>query len=161
MSKIRLYKMASKEATAALAAETLRAGGLREIGGKMADGTVYAGVSPDTKKAMYVPPADVSGPITFAEAKQYAGALNAHGYDDWRLPTQAELKVLFDNRTAIGGFNQSGHFPTGWYWSLTPCGDNDQHACGQRFSDGFQDHYSKMYKSSLRCVRCPISGKLA
>src|SRR5665213_2712242 len=38
------------------------------IGDKMPDGTVYAGISPDTGKAMYARPEDESGSYSFNEA---------------------------------------------------------------------------------------------
>ena len=73
----------------------------------MPDGTVLAGISPDTNKPMYATPADASLTMTFNEAQEYAAKLDAHGHKDWRVPTKAELNVLFNNRAAIGGFNVS------------------------------------------------------
>jgi hypothetical protein len=123
-------------------------------GDKMPDGTVYAGVSPDTGKAMYTTPTDASLTMTFNGAKKYAQGLNtqkAHGHDDWHIPTKAELNVLFNNRAAIGGFNVSGSLPAGWYWSSSQ--DDVWTAWEQRFSDGAQDDYGKGGHSSVRCVR--------
>ena len=74
----------------------------------MTDGTVFAGISPDTSKPIYTSPADVSFTLTFTEAIVYAHGLiadEAHGYDDGRLPTKAELNLLFNNRAAIDGFD--------------------------------------------------------
>jgi hypothetical protein len=81
-----------------------------------------AGTSPDIGKAMYATPADASMTMEFNQAKGYAQGLNtqkAYGHDDWRVPTSAELNVLFNNRAAIGGFDMSGSYPAGWYWSAT------------------------------------------
>jgi hypothetical protein len=88
-----------------------------EIGDKMPDGTIYAGVSPDTGRAMYAAASDASMTMTFNEAKEYASKLDAQGHQNWRVPTKDELSVLFNNRAAIGGFNVSGSYPGGWYWS--------------------------------------------
>ena len=122
-----------------------------KIGDKMPDGTVFAGISPDTNKPMYVTPADASLTMTFNEAKEYAARLDAHGHKDWHVPTKAELNVLFNNRAAIGGFDISGSLPAGWYWSASP--DTRWYAWGQRFSDGCQGNLSKGYHSAVRCVR--------
>jgi len=60
---------------------------------KMPDGTIYAGLSPDTGKKMYAMPADAPLTMSFNEAADYAAKLDAHGHRDWRVPTKAELKV--------------------------------------------------------------------
>src|SRR5947208_2132008 len=48
-------------------------------GDRMPDGTIYAGMSPDTGKAMYTTPADASLTYAFTEAQKYAAKLDAHG----------------------------------------------------------------------------------
>jgi hypothetical protein len=123
-----------------------------EAGDRMPDGTVYAGVSPDTGKAMYAMPKDAPEPMEWAEAMKYAKDLDAHGHQDWRVPTKGELNVLFNNRAAIGGFNVTGSHPAGWYWSASEF--YLWTAWDQRFSDGCQDYrLSKDLRSSVRCVR--------
>ena len=117
----------------------------------MPDGTVLAGISPDTNKPMYATPADASLTMTFNEAQEYAARLDAHGHKDWRVPTRAELNVLFNNRAAIGGFDISGSYPSGWYWSSSQYGI--WLAWGQRFSDGLQYNRNKHTHSSVRPVR--------
>ncbi len=124
------------------------------VGAVMSDGTIYAGISPDTGKAMYATPADASLTMTFNGAKEYAETQNtqkAHGHDDWHVPTKAELNVLFNNRAAIGGFNVTGSGPAGWYWSASP--NFEWGAWGQRFSDGCQYYTNKDGHSAVRCVR--------
>lgn len=80
----------------------------------------------------------------------YAKTLDAHGHLDWRVPTKGELNVLFQNRAAIGGFNETGSDPAGWYWSSSPLyGDG----WVQRFSDGYQNDDYRLNDSSLRLVR--------
>jgi len=84
------------------------------------------------------------------DAKEYAALLDAHGHQDWRVPTKGEPGVLFNNHAAIGGFDVTGSFPAGWYWSTHA---NEIYAWGQRFSDGRQDYYLKGSRSAVRCVR--------
>lgn len=122
-----------------------------KIGDTMPDSTIYAGISPDTKKPMYATPADASPKMMFNEATKYAATLDAHGHKDWRLPTRAELKVLFKNRAAIGGFDPSGFGPAGWYRSSSQI--DAWSAWEQRFSDGAWFNYDKGVQSAVRCVR--------
>ena len=122
-----------------------------KVGDKMPDGTVFAGISPDTNKPMYATPTDASLTMKFNEAQEYAAKLDAHGHKDWRVPTKAELNVLFNNRAAIGGFDVSGSYPAGWYWSASP--GNKWDAWGQRFSGGYQNRHDKDSHSAVRCVR--------
>jgi hypothetical protein len=126
-----------------------------EIGDEMADGTIYAGISPDTHKPMYARPKDESGTYTFNEAAKHAKNLEAHGHHDFRAPSKGELNVLWENRNKgklAGTFNETGSYHAGWYWSSTP-GSNS--AWAQRFSDGYQNfnYFRWNGYSSLRCVR--------
>jgi hypothetical protein len=122
-----------------------------EIGDQMPDGTLYAGVSPDTGKAMYATPADAPLAYAFNEARQYAEKLDACGHQDWRVPTKDELNVLFNNRAAIGRFNVTGLYPAGWYWSSSQ--NSEWGASCQLFSDGDRGDYYKNNHLSVRCVR--------
>ena len=49
---------------------------------RLADGTIYAGVWPDTGKTMYAAPADAPLTCTLNQAKEYAWNLWAHGQRD-------------------------------------------------------------------------------
>ena len=66
-------------------------------------------------------------------------------YDDWYLPSKDELNQLYQQQTAIGGFEDD------WYWSSTE-GDNGN-AWGQDFNDGIQNVANKVYPSYVRAVR--------
>jgi hypothetical protein len=124
-----------------------------DAGHRMEDGTIYAGISPDTGKPVYTAPTDASRRMTFNEAADYAKKLNGNkylGHDDWRVPTQVELNVLFNNRAAIGAFDQSGSYPSGCYWSSTPA---HQGAWNVRFSEGQQGNFRQADYSSVRLVR--------
>jgi hypothetical protein len=122
-----------------------------KVGASMPDGSIYAGVSPDTGKPMFATPKDVPMHCNFNQTADYAANLDAHGHKDWRVPTKAELNVLFGNRAAIGGFDTSGSYPAGWYWSSSRC---PFIAWVQRFSDGHQLYVnSRGLQSALRCVR--------
>jgi hypothetical protein len=124
------------------------------IGERMPDGTIYAGTAPDTGDAFYTMPEDAPLTYSFNQAAAYAEILNRQkflGHDDWRVPTKDELHVLFRNRAAIGGFNETGSHSAGWYWSSTE--DSLNFAWDQRFSDGHRGWHNEDDFSSLRCVR--------
>jgi hypothetical protein len=119
------------------------------IGSKLPDGSIYAGVSPDTGKPMYTTPKDSGLCGAWRKAMKHAAGLDAHGHKDWRVPTQAELHVLFTNRAAIGNFDTST--TGGWYWSSSRV--NFFYAWTQGFSGGYRYYDSRNGHSSLRCVR--------
>jgi hypothetical protein len=139
-------------AKTAIAAAAVQSGIRMEVGKRMPDGTVNAGVSPDTRTPTYTTPADAPGLYSWKKGAEYCSVLEAGGHQDWRVPTKGELNALFQNRAAIGGFNISGSNPAGWYWSSSQY--NNTSAWDQRFNDGNQYiDDDKDYDSSLRCVR--------
>jgi hypothetical protein len=126
----------------------------------MPDGTVYAGISPDTGQALYTTRGDVERDFRrrkgqafgWQDAMNYAAGYDGHGHKDWRVPTKGELNVLFVHRAAIGGFDESGSVPDGWYWSSSQYDYNT--AWSQLFAGGNQFYLSlKDGDSSLRLVR--------
>jgi hypothetical protein len=131
--------------------DDLKAQAAPRVGDKMPDGSVYAGISPDTGKPMYTTPASAPLTMKWKQAMDYAAKLDGHGHQDWRVPTKSELNVLFNNRAAIGGFDISGSNPAGWYWSSSQ--GSNYGAWDQRSSDGGQLNDGKDVDSSLRCVR--------
>jgi hypothetical protein len=121
-----------------------------EVGDEMEDGTIYAGISPDTHKPMYARPKDESGTYSFNEAAKQAKNIG----DGFHVPTRNELNVLYENRNKgklAGTFNVTGSNPAGWYWSSAPSSYGV--AWARRFSDGSQLYNSRDFDSSLRLVR--------
>ncbi len=93
-----------------------------QIGAQMQDGTVYAGVSPDTQAAMFVTPADEPGLLDFKKAKKQAKKKSKETGISHRVPSGQELRVLFNNRAAIGGFKEMASTNKGdFYWTSTAC----------------------------------------
>lgn len=94
--------------------------------------------------------ADAGAPYNAANACRSLGA-------EWYLPSFRELNVLYTNRAAIGGFNLSGSFYAGRYWSSSEW--NNDHARNQRFSGDIPDLSVndtiglKFFGLSVRCVR--------
>src|SRR5262249_33412896 len=75
-----------------------------QVGDRMKDGTIFAGLSPETNAPMYALPADEALQLDFNEAAKRAEEFSQETGKEYRVPTKAEMKVLFDNRAAIGGF---------------------------------------------------------
>jgi hypothetical protein len=146
-------KMPDGRVYAGLSMDTGKPSYIAAAGGKIRDGTVYAGISPDSNKNLYTTPADAPGVYTWSKAIEYCNALSVSGHHAWRMPTIGELAVQFNNRADIGGFNETGSMKnaTGYYWSSLQVGDDD--AWAQRFNDGYHEDLSKNDNSSLRCVR--------
>jgi hypothetical protein len=64
--------------------------------------------------------------------------------DEWRLPTQDELNILYQNKDKIGGFSNN------FYWSSKESDNNL--ACYQYFSNGFQNSLKKTSTFFVRAV---------
>src|ERR1700681_97067 len=60
-------KMPDGRVYAGLSMDTGKPSFIDAAGGKMPDGTIYAGVSPDTGQRMYTTPADAPGAYTWSE----------------------------------------------------------------------------------------------
>ncbi len=123
-----------------------------KVGDTMSDGTIYAGISPDTNERMYVAAKGEKIIMDFNEAAGYAATLDAHDHKDWRVPTKEELDVLFRNseKGALKGtFTKTVSYPGDYYWSSMR--SSDSLSWQQAFSNGQQ--YSRHW-SSLAFVRC-------
>lgn len=77
---------------------------------------------------------------TWNDAVTAVKAYNA----DWHLPTITELKLLYEQRTSVGGFSKDD------YWSSTELDSNS--AWVQGFLNGDQDRYNKYSKLKVRAV---------
>ncbi len=76
-----------------------------KIGDRLADGSYFAGTSPDFKdEFLIVTAADAPKPMCWQDGMKYAAGLRAHKRNDWRLPTPNELDVLYKNNANLGQF---------------------------------------------------------
>jgi len=124
---------------------------------EMEDGSVFVGISPDTGRPFYATIADAPLTYTADQAEKYAKNLSAHGHKDWRVPTKGEVREMFNNRAAIGGFNLSDDISSGWYRAASPPSYVPRifrdSSFAKRFSDGTETDYLNSKSTSLRCVR--------
>lgn len=124
---------------------------------EMEDGSIFVGISPETQRPLYTTKADAPMTYTDEQAQKYAKNLKAHGSQDWRVPTKHELKLIFNHRAEIGGFDLSGDISSGWYRSA-PRRPNimqvfKDSSFSIRFSDGTESEYLNIKPANLRCVR--------
>lgn len=127
-----------------------------KIGDIVEDGTVFAGVSPDTGEALYCLPCDVPITMEWDQAWHYTRYLNVSDYSDWRLPTKAELHVLRENHNEGNlreTFNTVSGGAKGWYWSSEQYHDQPTNAWQQRMHDGYECWFHKKMKGAIRPVR--------
>ncbi|MCB0704322.1 MAG: hypothetical protein KDC34_03395 [Saprospiraceae bacterium] len=107
----------------------------------------------DFNGPLFVAPADEPGVYSWQEAVDRCNSKVTDGCD-WYLPTKDELNAMYLARNEIGGFDQSGNDPTGYYWSSTLYeGLEWLYGWDQRFSDGFQAGGWIEYGFNCRCVR--------
>ena len=82
---------------------------------------------------------------TGSYAAQLCANYQGGGYGDWYLPSKYELNLLYQQKTAVGGFASA------FYWSSTEI--NFMSAWYQNFWDGSQFNFEKNYSIRVRAVR--------
>lgn len=118
-----------------------------KAGDKMPDGSIYVGISPDTRKPFYAAAEDAPLSLSFNKACEYAQRKGK----GWRLPSPAELEMMFNLRAAIGNFNQTETDGYNRYWSSKNHDIYTDLTHARRFTDGATGWV--MSDSSVRCVR--------
>lgn len=79
-----------------------------QIGDTLGNGSRFAGISPDfSDEFLIVAAQDAPKPMSWVDGLKYAAGLKVHKHHDWRLPTPAELDVLYKNRYAIDNFSMT------------------------------------------------------
>lgn len=134
-----------------------------ELGTKMADGSIFAGLTADGKQQIYAMPTDLDVKMTFNDAAKAVKQLNTNnslGHNDWQVPSRENLHVLYKNQNqgALKGTftkeaGRGSGFPD-WYWSSTEDRVNPSSVWVVRFSDGNGGWGHKdNYRLSCRPVR--------
>ena len=89
--------------------------------------------------------ANHNGTLNWYDAMSYCADYTVGQYDDWYLPSKDELNQLYQQQTAIGGFEGD------YYWSSTEY--NNGNAWFQFFTNGSQSGYGKSNPCYVRAVR--------
>lgn len=87
------------------------------------------------------------------QAAQYCSDLNSHGHDDWYLPAQDELDVIYQNQNvgALNGTIDDSFDPPGYYWTSSEY--SLSLAIAIQMPVGAQVEDTKSFDYSVRCVR--------
>jgi len=90
---------------------------------------------------------------TWSNACKMCEDLRLGGFSDWRLPTQGELAILYNERNKIGGFET---FNNTQYWSSTPSSYGGGFYVCMNFTTGSMGNHLDMFNQqplAFRCVR--------
>lgn len=122
-----------------------------EIGDKVEDGSIFAGISPDTKTLLLVAAEDAPSLMSFDAAARHAKTFEAHGQKGWCLPTPEELSQIFRSKkggSLMGAFNLSS-----LYWTNKASPYSASYAYCADLSDGEEGYKKKDDKLPVRFVR--------
>lgn len=128
-----------------------------QIGMLMPNGTIFAGISPDTRQPYYTTKADVNEFLPFTKAREFCMKLSSYDNGNWRLPTTQEMDNLYARRQEIGGFNTNAEGAASWHWSS---GSRLFTAGMKKFTDGAWYNVGKTVSANIRCVRDDIPQQL-
>ena len=100
------------------------------------------------KNGLIAAPQDENGRYTWSSAFTVCDRKVLNGYDDWYLPNENELLMLYKNGNAMGGFMSGSDI---WpYWSSDEC-SNTLASCFD--SDLEFSCYNKGNNYRVRCLR--------
>ena len=134
-----------------------------ELGAKMADGSIFAGLTADGRQQIYAMPTDLAVTMTFNDAAKAVKKLNNDkflGHDDWQIPSLENLRVLYKNQNQgvlKDSFTKEARKDSDspdWYWSSSENRDDPSLVWVVRFSDGYEGWILKDFlRLSCRPVR--------
>ena len=91
------------------------------------------------------------GKSTWSGACEMCELLRLGGFSDWRLPTQGELGILYNERNIIGGFETMNNTQ---YWSSTPHAYKSGFYMYLNFTNGNIGDYINAPNHQPLAVRC-------
>ena len=118
----------------------------------------------DRTGLVWLKDAGISPKMKWKDAFKFCDELEAAGYDDWRLPTKAEMMTIvddyneFDNwiplltREGFKNFQKE-------YWTATPVADNPKRAWGVSIQGGLFDKYTKDVEGRMLWVLPVRAGR--
>ena len=107
-------------------------------------GGIVIFVNPQGDHGMIVSSKEV-GSVDWEKAKKICAAYKSGNVGGWRLPSKAELNIIYQNRKYLGPYTK------GNYWSADEEGKNN--AWLQNFANGNQSKGNKSGDAAVRAVR--------
>jgi hypothetical protein len=109
----------------------------------------------DEKTGLMWPTEDVSKKeLNHKDALAACAAYRALGFNDWRLPTRAELETLIDLSRFDPAADPELGLKSAYYWSSTPLASSPgDYAWGVYFSSGHASYYLQDSTAFVRPVR--------
>lgn len=140
-----------------------------EIGQRLKDGWIVAGLSPYTHEVFSIQPLGAAEEqlVPWLNGQAHAIKLHHQGHPNARLPYLSELKTIFNNKSSLyyadlnhdsqamnaSDFERSGSF-SGAYWSCTPGKNQDMiHVVHMGSGNVYRSHKRKGPNHYARCVR--------
>ena len=87
------------------------------------------------------------GDGTWSDAIELCSNYSQDAFDDWRLPTIEELRLVYSNKS------YADNFPQYWYWSSTEDPENSDQSYFLDFSNGNEMNLSKDFVKYVRAIR--------
>ena len=115
-----------------------------QIGQPYGGGIVYY-VDASGEHGLIASTEDLTGEADWEEAMEACREYRAGGYDDWRLPTDEELNLLYEARDQVGEMVRFS------YWSATEYAGH--FAWFQHFYNGMRENDFKDNTCYVRAVR--------
>jgi hypothetical protein len=97
------------------------------------------------------------GAAPWSDAKAMVNNASKHDangakFNDWRLPTKDELKLIFLQEESIGSFSKNAGFRDNLYWTSTE-GDNDLVWVQGSKGDGYEGQLYSPKNLAMNSVR--------
>ena len=127
--------------------KTYKVGDMYDVNGKQ--GVVYV-VTPDGKHGKMISINQVPSQMNWSSAKSWCSNLG----NGWRLPTKAELLVIYRNKDALNAVLAAvgDEIPLSWHWSSTESDSDSDYAWLVNLYDGDTFSLYKNYDHYVRAV---------
>ncbi|MCX5793464.1 MAG: DUF1566 domain-containing protein [Elusimicrobia bacterium] len=130
-----------------IAATADQSTGVKWSNNSNATGAIFDGIYAGKTNTVIISTMQHAGSYAAQVCADYNVTVNGEYYDDWYLPSKAELGLLYTQRTAVG--MPSSHL----YWSSNEYGTTGSNAWSVNFNGGNLGYSGRAGSYYVRCVR--------